>query len=51
MIVDGDDFFPSVKFPELKMCECKKNDKYQVWLMLMMIMPLMVMISFCQERR
>ena len=23
--------FPSVKFPGLKMCECKKNDKYQVW--------------------
>ena len=28
MIVDGDDFFPSVKFPELKMCECKK--KWQI---------------------
>ena len=24
--------FPSVKFPGLKMCECKKNDKYQVCL-------------------
>ena len=23
--------FPSVKFPGLKMCACKKNDKYQVW--------------------
>ena len=22
--------FPSVKFPGLKMCECRKNDKYQV---------------------
>ena len=22
--------FPSVKFPCLKMCECKKSDKYQV---------------------
>ena len=24
--------FPSVKFPGLKMCACKKNDKYQVCL-------------------
>merc|ERR1712218_325787 len=24
--------FPSVKFPGLKTCECKKNDKYQVCL-------------------
>ena len=23
--------FPSVKFPGLEICECKKNDKYQVW--------------------
>ena len=25
--------FPSVKFPGLKMCACKKNDKYQVCLL------------------
>ena len=23
----------SVKFSGLKMCECKKNDKYEVWLL------------------
>ena len=23
--------FPSEKFPGLEICECKKNDKYQVW--------------------
>ena len=24
----------SVKFSGLKMCECKKNDKYEVWVMM-----------------
>ena len=27
--------FPSVKFPGLNICECKKNDKYQVWFYVM----------------
>ena len=31
--------FPSVKFSWLKMCACKKIDKYQVWLLVTNIMP------------